>query len=71
LIKAVYGADALARLNEEEDDDDEVDWTTLETVCKVQVNCVSLIELDELIIGALDSTSFDRAQNGKGNHGQC
>ncbi|CAO3597248.1 unnamed protein product [Absidia cylindrospora] len=62
LIKAVYGADALSQLNEEEDDE-ELDLTTLESVCKVQVKPVSLIELDELIIGALNSDSFERAQN--------
>ncbi|ORZ23089.1 P-loop containing nucleoside triphosphate hydrolase protein [Absidia repens] len=62
LIKAVYGADALSRLNEEEDDE-ELELTTLESVCNVQVKPVSLIELDELIIGALTSDSFERAQN--------
>jgi peroxin-6 len=70
LIKAVYGADALSRLNEEEDDDDELDaggekdLSSLDTVCSLQVKSVSLIELDELIIGALNSVTFERAQNG-------
>jgi peroxin-6 len=56
LIKAVYGQDALARLDEEEEESDQS--------CLVQVQPVELIELDELIIGALNKASYDFAQEG-------
>ncbi|KAI8085978.1 P-loop containing nucleoside triphosphate hydrolase protein [Halteromyces radiatus] len=66
LIKAVYGPDALSKLNEEEDMDDEegdvMDLRNLDSVCSILVEPISLIELDELIIGALDSDSFNHAQ---------
>ncbi|CAO3628854.1 unnamed protein product [Cunninghamella blakesleeana] len=65
LIKSVYGADALSRLNEEEqeeDDDDETNESALESICDIVIKQISLIDLDELILGALDVKSFEFAQ---------
>lgn len=56
LIKSVYGSDALSRL----DDDDEEE----ETTCRVEIRTVQLIELDEIILGALNETSYTQAQKG-------
>jgi peroxin-6 len=64
LIKTVYGKDALARLDEEESDQEEDNDQDCKT-CLVQVRPVELIELDELIIGALNEKSFDFAQKGR------
>lgn len=61
MIKSVYGQDALARLDEDEGEEDEED----EGRCIVEVKPVELIELDELIIGALNEKSFNFAQQGK------
>lgn len=47
----------MARL----DEDDEEDTYT----CTVQVKPVELIELDELIIGATNTASYEFAQKGK------
>lgn len=58
MIQSVYGKDALARLDEDEEDEDT-------SSCIVHVKPVELIELDELIIGALNEKSFDFAQQGK------
>ena len=65
LIKSIYGADSLARLDEDEEDDEEKEEEE-EEGCLVQIKPVELIELDELIVGALDSASFEFAQQGKG-----
>ncbi|KAG2229608.1 hypothetical protein INT48_007032 [Thamnidium elegans] len=54
LIQTVYGKDAMARL----DEDDEEDTCT----CTVQVKPVELIELDELIIGATNKASYEFAR---------
>ncbi|KAI9348358.1 P-loop containing nucleoside triphosphate hydrolase protein [Pilaira anomala] len=55
LIQTVYGKDALARLDEEDDEEEE-------DRCSVQVKPVELIELDELIIGARTPASYEFAQ---------
>lgn len=52
----MYGKDALARLDEEDEEEDR---------CSVQVKPVELIELDELIIGARTPASYEFAQKGK------
>ncbi|KAI8974404.1 P-loop containing nucleoside triphosphate hydrolase protein [Pilobolus umbonatus] len=54
LLKAVYGSDALYRLDEEEDDED--------SSCIVELKATELIELDELILGARSSSSYAYAQ---------
>lgn len=57
---------ALARLDEDEGDDNEEEEG--EGHCIVEVKPVELIELDELIIGALNEKSYDFAQKGKRNY---
>lgn len=59
LIKSVYGQDALARLDEDEEEDDEEEEGGR---CVVEVKPIELIELDELIIGALNEKSYSFAQ---------
>lgn len=61
LIKSVYGQDALARLDEDEEEDDEEEEGGR---CVVEVKPIELIELDELIIGALNEKSYSFAQQG-------
>lgn len=63
LIKTVYGQDALSRLDEEEFEEEEDDHET--STCLVEVKPVELIELDELIIGALNEKSYEFAQKGR------
>ncbi|KAG2213502.1 hypothetical protein INT47_009176 [Mucor saturninus] len=53
LVQSVYGQDALARLDEDEEDT---------SSCSVHIQPVELIELDELIIGALNQKTFEFAQ---------
>jgi peroxin-6 len=62
-VQTVYGKDALARLDEDEEGDEEEENNN---TCLVEVKPVELIELNELIIGALNEKSFDFAQKGKG-----
>lgn len=59
LIKSVYGSDALSRLDDEEEE---------ETTYKVEIGTVQLIELDEIILGALNETSYTQAQKGNIQH---
>ncbi|CEJ03446.1 hypothetical protein RMCBS344292_17431 [Rhizopus microsporus] len=54
LIKSVYGSDALSRLDDEEEEE--------ETMCRVEIRTVQLIELDEIILGALNEASYTQAQ---------
>lgn len=61
MIKSVYGKDALARLDEDEEDIEEEGNTT----CTVEIRPVQLIELNELIIGALNEKSYRYAREGK------
>lgn len=63
LIKSVYGPDALLRL----DDDEEVEEGMPgkdNVTCNVEIKAVQLIELDEIILGALNETSYAQAQKG-------
>lgn len=62
LIKSIYGQDVLSRLDEEEDEDDI--WLD-NTGCLVEIKAVELIELDEVILGALNKESYTFAQKGK------
>ncbi|KAG1151472.1 hypothetical protein G6F37_001953 [Rhizopus arrhizus] len=59
LIKSIYGQDVLSRLDEEEDEDDT--WLD-NTGCLVEIKAVELIELDEMILGALNKKSYTFAQ---------
>ncbi|KAI8061520.1 P-loop containing nucleoside triphosphate hydrolase protein [Gilbertella persicaria] len=52
LIQTLYGKDALNQLEEEEG----------EALCLAQIKPVELIELDELILGALNQQSYEFAQ---------
>lgn len=58
LIQSMYGKDALAHLDvadeEEEGSSD----------CPILIKPVELIELDEIIIGALNKESYEYAQKG-------
>lgn len=63
LIKSVYGQDALARLDEDEGEDDDEEGEESGR-CVVEVKPIELIELDELIIGALNEKSYSFAQEG-------
>lgn len=71
LIKTVYGQDALSRLDEEDDeeDDENEDGSSEKdknsSTCLVEIKSVELIELDELIIGALNQHSYEFAQKGR------
>ncbi|KAI9491640.1 hypothetical protein BDB00DRAFT_483073 [Zychaea mexicana] len=67
LIKSIYGPDSLARLDEdeEEEDNEEEEQENHEEGCSVQIKPVELVELDELIVGALEASSFEFAQQGK------
>ncbi|ORY89213.1 hypothetical protein BCR43DRAFT_123545 [Syncephalastrum racemosum] len=56
LIESVYGPDALARLDEDEGLEEE------DSGYPCFVKAVELIELDEVIIGALSSAAFEYAQ---------
>ena len=64
LIKTVYGQDALSRLDEDEDEDEETEEEE-SSAYVVEIKSVELIELDELIIGALNQHSYEFAQKGK------
>lgn len=64
LIKSVYGKDALTRLDEDEDDLEEEEEEGSAT-CIAEIKYVQLIELDELIVGALNKHSYQFAQNSK------
>ncbi|KAI9323498.1 P-loop containing nucleoside triphosphate hydrolase protein [Dichotomocladium elegans] len=59
LISSVYGPDALVRLDEEANDDQTEDG---KGSCLIEIKPVELVELDELIVGALDGPSFQFAQ---------
>ena len=71
LIKTVYGQDALSRLDEEDDEeddeneDDSGEKDENSSTCLVEIKPVELIELDELIIGALNQHSYEFAQKGR------
>ncbi|KAG1090401.1 hypothetical protein G6F42_019705 [Rhizopus arrhizus] len=68
LIKAVYGQDALSRLDEEDDEEDDQNEDGRDekdensSTCLAEIKPVELIELDELIIGALNQHSYEFAQ---------
>ncbi|KAL1926662.1 hypothetical protein VTP01DRAFT_5557 [Rhizomucor pusillus] len=66
LIRAIYGDDALTRLDEDEDDDDDIDGNGEEAKehdgYQVLVKPASILELDEIIVGALNVDSFEYAQ---------
>ncbi|KAI8384516.1 P-loop containing nucleoside triphosphate hydrolase protein [Radiomyces spectabilis] len=66
LIKSVYGQDALTRLVEEEDEDDEVtdekQEDDLNEMMPCEIKSVDLIQLDELIVGAMNEKSYEFAQ---------
>ncbi|GAN09823.1 AAA-domain-containing protein [Mucor ambiguus] len=68
LIKAVYGQDALSRLDVDDDEEDDENEDSSEekdeysSTCAVEIKPVELIELDELIIGALNQHSYEFAQ---------
>ncbi|CAO3662808.1 unnamed protein product [Rhizopus stolonifer] len=62
-IKSVYGEDALSQLDEVEDDEETEDDSWQDNAdYTVEIKRVELIELDEVIIGALNKESFDFAQ---------
>lgn len=67
MIKTIYGQDALSRLDEDDEDEDEDEETEREesSAYVVEIKSVELIELDELIIGALNQHSYEFAQKGK------
>ncbi|CEP13142.1 hypothetical protein [Parasitella parasitica] len=64
LIKTAYGQNALSRLDEEEEAEYEEgsDEKDESSACLVEVKSVELIELDEVIIGALNQESYRFAQ---------
>lgn len=67
LVKSIYGPDALVRLDEDEEmDDDDKEDSVL-----VYVKFVQLMELNELVIGALDQASFTFAQEGACSSSIC
>ena len=69
MIKSIYGPDSLTRLDEEEERDSEEEGEQEENEqvgegCLVQIKPAQLVELDELIIGALEPSSYEFAQQG-------
>ncbi|KAI9269003.1 P-loop containing nucleoside triphosphate hydrolase protein [Phascolomyces articulosus] len=73
LIKSIYGEDSLSRLDEEDEEageeENEDEEEQVEEGCLVQIKPAQLVELDELIIGALEPASFEFAQRAESELG--
>ena len=54
MIKSVYGKEAIAQLDEDDTEEGGL----------IEIEPVHLIELDELILGALNQKSYEFAQKG-------
>ncbi|KAG0164776.1 peroxisomal assembly protein [Apophysomyces sp. BC1015] len=62
LIKDIYGSDALTRLDEDDKEEYEEEEELGEENGLIYVQPVQLIELDELILGALNPASYELTQ---------